>query len=298
MKLKVLLWNLQDLFLFMDKYQGEDLSTLSEPKWQLLTTSFKTNKELEKIRAMADLIHKVKPDICLFTEVGGEESLVNFNHYFLKEQFKHFHTPSNSDRGIDLGILFHPKLEKFSQFKFHKHKVFARGVMQYQINLTAEKKFIFLLTHLKSKLNKANDFEGRSQRQKEVNKLIDIYQKVSDKGKVPTAICGDLNGIIFDQDSDFELQQFATKIGLLDVFEHLNKSHFDRSTYVYYNNERQYLMQLDYFLIDGNWKHILGPDSQVLDFDGTTRTTMVGNLAQKQRCPSDHYPVLINLNLS
>lgn len=281
----------------MDKYKDEDIESLSEAKWQLLTTSFKSNKELEKVKGIRDLILQVNPDICLFTEVGGEESLANFNQYFLKKSYDLFHTPTNSDRGIDLGILFKPELKRHSKFKFHSQRVFARGVMQYELYFNKQQRFTFLLTHLKSKLNKAGDFEGRSQREKEVDKLIEIYKKVSRDSNIPTAICGDLNGIIYEDESEFELAKFAKNMGLIDIFAHLNKSHFDRSTYVYYNNNQSHLMQLDYFLIEQKWLGFIEQNSQILDFDGTTRVTITNNLSEKQRCPSDHYPVLINLNL-
>jgi len=283
----------------MDKYQGEDLSLMAEPQWQLLTTSLKNNKELNKVKGLAECIFHQDPDICLLTEVGGLESLENFNTHFLNNEYFIYHHPSNSDRGIDLGILCKKSLKPITQFKFHKHKVFARGVMQCQLNLNNGSKYIFLLTHLKSKLNKLGDFEGRTQRQKEVSKIIDIYKKVSEDGKIPTFVSGDLNGIIFQSETEFELSQFATKCGLFDIFEHLNKTHFDRSSYVYYNDlGHANLMQLDYFLVPKQWKHFIDSSSQIIDFDGTERKTLVSSIKEKMRCPSDHYPVLINLNLS
>ena len=130
MELKVLLWNVQDLFIFMDKYQGEDLSLISEPKWQLLTTSLKNNKELNKVKGLAECINRQSPDLLFLTEVGGKESLDNFNTYFLDDEYLIYHHASNSDRGIDVGILYKKNLKLISQFKFHKHKVFAFGHFQ------------------------------------------------------------------------------------------------------------------------------------------------------------------------
>lgn len=298
MKLKVLLWNVQDLFIFMDKYQGEDLSKLSEAKWQLLTTSLKKNKELHKVQGLADVIEKSAADIILLVEVGGLESLSNFNQYFLSSKFKTIHFQTNSDRGIDLGVLCSKKLTKNIRAKFHKHKDFARGVLQFEYHYGADKKAKFLLTHLKSKLHKAGDFEGRSQREKEVDRLLGIYDKVSEKNTYPTFICGDLNGIIYPNETEPELSPFATKNGLLDIFEHYNKSDFERATYIYYKeNGDPHLMQLDYFLLHKKWLSLIEKSSQVLDFDGETRKSLPSNLGQKRDAPSDHYPVLINLDL-
>lgn len=298
MKLKVLLWNVQDLFVFMDKYQGEDLKTLSEAKWQLLTTSLKKNKELHKLHGLAGAINTQQPDIILLVEVGGLESVQNFNQYFLKNEYKPIHFNSNSDRGIDLAVLCKKNLTKNIRTKFHKHKVFARGVLQFEYRPTENERFIFLLTHLKSKLNKAGDFEGRTQREKEVKKLIEIFDKVSENNQFPTFICGDLNGIIYQNETEPELDLFATKSGLFDVFEHLDRSHFERATYVYYNDQgNAHLMQLDYCLFHKKWLSLINKSSRVIDFDGQTRTSLVSNLTQKRDSPSDHYPVLINLDL-
>ena len=47
--LKIFQLNCQDLSVFMDKYDGEDLEELFPPKWQLFSSSFFPNKPLEKL---------------------------------------------------------------------------------------------------------------------------------------------------------------------------------------------------------------------------------------------------------
>ncbi|MFT6632013.1 MAG: endonuclease/exonuclease/phosphatase family metal-dependent hydrolase [Bacteriovoracaceae bacterium] len=297
MKLKILLWNLQDFFVFMDKYSGEDLDQLSEPKWQLLTTSFKTSKPLDKLLAIRDLIEKISPDICLFTEVGGKDSLDNFNQYFLKNEFNVLHHESNSDRGIDVGILTSKNLSIEIKDKFHKHKVFARGV--HELRLKVNNRYLhILLTHLKSKLNlKGKDFEGRSQREAEVLKLCEIGEKIQSNADSSLIISGDLNGIIGQGSNEYELDHFAKKLGLQDVFEHLNRAIFDRSTYIYYNKQGTgNLMQLDYALISEELKPILNQNSKVLDFCGNERTNFPKDYKEKLKHPSDHYPVYFELD--
>jgi endonuclease/exonuclease/phosphatase family metal-dependent hydrolase len=297
MKLKILLWNLQDFFVFMDKYSGEDLDQLSEAKWQLLTTSFKTSKPLDKLLAIRDLINKISPDICLFTEVGGKDSLDNFNKYFLNEKFNVLHHQSNSDRGIDVGIYTNKKLTIEIKDKFHNHKVFARGVHELQIKLNNNHLHV-LLTHLKSKLNlKGKDFEGRGQRELEVLKLCEIGQKILNKENTNLVISGDLNGIIGQGSNEYELDHFAKKLGLKDVFEYLNLPIFDRSTYIYYNKQGAgNLMQLDYALISKGLEANLNPNSKVLDFCGNERTNFPKDYKEKLKHPSDHYPVYFELD--
>jgi len=299
MKLKILVWNLQDLFIFMDKYQGEDLSTLSEPKWQLLTTSFKISKPLDKIWAMRDLIQKVSPDICLFTEVGGRESLENFNKYFLDEEFEIVHHDTNSNRGIDIGMMVKKDLPHSYKHTFHAQKVFARGVLELNIEVN-NKHLHFLLTHLKSKLNlKGKDFEGRSQREREVLQLIDIAKDILSKENTNVFIAGDLNGIIVDEEAtEPELGHFANKLGLVDAMKRQNRPNFECCTYIYYNKQSEgIMMQLDYFLMQDTTANLLCEDSMVLDFTGNVRTNYPKNFKEKMAHPSDHFPLFINLDL-
>lgn len=281
----------------MDKFKGEDLQELTEAKWQILTTSFNPNKSLIKVKAIAELIEKIQPDICLLTEVGGLESLSNFNLFFLQNHFEVICPKSNSDRGIDLGILLKKELKESHHIKFHKKKVFARGVLELTLK-HHEKRITFLLTHLKSKISKATDFEGRSQRQIEVHELVKIFQKIDQKYKQPLFICGDLNGILCPDTTDIELLDLANKLGLKDVFEHLNRDNFERASFLYYNTSQEtHLMQLDYFLLSDQWRELIDPASCVLDFDGGKRETIPATRDIKLNQPSDHYPLYIKLNL-
>lgn len=290
--LKVLIWNLQDFFVFMDKYQNEDLKVLTEPKWQLLTNSFKTNKPLKDILAIAELVQHIKPDILLLTEVGGLESIENFNQYFLQDQYRVIHSKSNSERGIDLAALVRPDLE--CKFKLHTNKVFARGLLE--VNLEINKTHLcFLHTHLKSKLNlRGNDFEGRDQRKKEVLAIGKIIKKKQALPHIHPIVTGDLNGIISQENTEPELADFAHIYGLYDAFELLNLPHFERWSYLYYNSHSDAVfMQLDYCLMEKELAKHLHSETKVLNFLGETRTIFPLNRAEKNHHPSDHYPLLI-----
>lgn len=298
MQLKILLWNLQDFYVFMDHYDGENLSDMSNPKWQLLTSSFKTNKDLSKIIAMRDLINKLNPDICLFTEVAGHESLSNFNEYFLNNNFEIIHSDSNSDRGIDLGVLVSKGLQTPLKHKYYRQKVFARGVQELRLSYENLELHIYL-THLKSKLNIAKkDFEGRGQRQLEVEKICDIISKNSSDGH-EHIFAGDLNGIIFKEETEAELALFAKNLRLIDALETINRPYFDRATYFYYNKHNEMIpMQLDYFLLSEGLNKKIEKSTGILDFDGRERVSFPKNLAEKRNQPSDHYPYFLELKIT
>lgn len=297
--MQILIWNLQDFFVFLDKHpdnQALDISQLTEAQWQMLSSSFKDNKELVKVKAIADLINQQKPQILLFTEVGGGESLNNFNQYFLEDNYQVIHFDSNSDRGIDIAALVQADL-KLSSTIFHRDDVFARGVLELKLDI-GSLSLCILLTHLKSKLNKdGSDFEGRKKREQEVLKLIHYAERRIKQGQ-EVMVCGDLNGIIYEDESEHELSHFAKKLGLKDVLSHLQLPDFDRATYLYYNkSQRMIPMQLDYCLVTEGLKSLLGKDTGVLDFTGKKRTNFPVSLKEKKVHPSDHYPLSVKLNL-
>lgn len=296
--LNVLIWNVQDLFIFLDKHKDEDIKALEEPKWQLLSSSLKANKEHSKVKELAKFILDLDFDLCLLTEIGGKESLDNFNKFFLNSNYTVVHHPTNSDRGIDLGILIKNKLADKTKHKFHNHKVFARGVLQLELKLDESNHFRFFLTHLKSKLSKASDFEGRTQRALEVKKLCEIYAKERSKKDIPTFVCGDFNGIISKEDTEEELAQFEKTLGLVDILEHLDRDSFDRGTYTFFDRQKNLnLMQLDYALCEAKWSNLINKSSSVIDFSGNERRVIEISRAQRLLAPSDHYPIRLDINL-
>lgn len=297
-KLNVLIWNVQDLFIFLDKHKDEDIPSMGEPAWQLLSSSLKPNKEHLKVTQIASLILDKDFDLCLLTEIGGEESLDNFNKFFLQSKYEVVHYPTNSDRGIDLGILVKKELAHFCKHKFHNHKVFARGALQFEINLGKDNHFRFFLTHLKSKLSKALDFEGRTQRGSEVKKLCEIYEKEQRKNEIPTFICGDFNGIIRGEDTEAELAHFRQMHALEDIFEHMNRDTFERATYAYFDKHHDLnLMQLDYAICEKRWMDRVDPKSAVIGFEGENRANIEISRAQRLLAPSDHYPIFLSLRV-
>lgn len=313
MKLSALLFNVQDLFIFMDKYQGEDLETMREPQWQMLSASFYPNKSLQKIFSIKQIILDADPDIIMLVEVGGRQTLENLNRHFLDDAYTVHFAPSNSDRGIDVGFLCKKRnkdvpdisfyLVNHSGAKLKNGMSFARGLLELRVLSQSKNKgklaACFLLTHLKSKLDlKKQDFEGRGQRSAEVQHIIKHYRDLQRKHpKTPVAVCGDLNGIIYKEDTEEELLPFE-KAGLFDVFELLDKDLKDRQTYFYFNKQQQRIpMQLDYILFPRKFKNMLLEKAKVLEMEPDLVPYPPETMAQKRKLPSDHYPVYCELKV-
>ena len=306
--LKIFQLNCQDLYVFLDKYNGEDLESLFPPKWQLFTSSFFPNKPLDKLFDLKKMIESIDPDILYLTEVGGVESLRNFNKYFLCEQFNVYSEASNSDRGIDLGYMVNKRVPYKVTIKNHvkatltNGKRFSRGVLELRLTLNDKLLYINLLCHLKSKLNlKRQDFEGRGQRQAELDYLKDLYIKYSNKYKqIPITISGDFNGIIYKQETEVEFENLLNSTKLLDVFEHLDTPLEKRMSYCYFNYQgSRYPMQLDYFLVDTKDKSRIGSNSRLIGFTPPYIDTfeLPSNLIEKRTLASDHHPLLVYLKI-
>jgi hypothetical protein len=211
-KLKVMVLNAQDLYLFMDKHtHAVPPHELNEIKWQLMSSSIFSNKSKEKCQLLGQAVIDAEADIVMMTEVGGPESLSNFAKYLLNDQYRALSLPSNSDRGIDLGYLVKKTLPY--TFDIHSHidfilpfpaRRFSRDVLRLDLCFEDKLKMIFLLVHIKSKLDlKKVDFEGRSKRVHEVQGLVDIYKSLLPLN-VPILVGGDMNGHAGEKDTEEE----------------------------------------------------------------------------------------------
>ncbi|MGE3757660.1 MAG: hypothetical protein AB7H97_07885, partial [Pseudobdellovibrionaceae bacterium] len=103
-QLKCVLLNAENLFIYLDQ-KPLNVELLSEDQWQKLSSSQYDLKSLRKTKGLAKVIQELSPDVVLLCEVGGLESLQNFNHYFLKNEYHCCLVEGNSDRGIDIGYL-------------------------------------------------------------------------------------------------------------------------------------------------------------------------------------------------
>lgn len=304
-QVSLMLFNVQDMFVFMDKYQGEQVKDLNEYQWQNLTTSLYGHKELSKVIEVAESIKDVNPEVLMLIEVGGRDSVENFNIHFLDKAYKIFHHPSNSDRGIDVAFLvkkeshFLVDLKSYTNFYLSNNRKPSRGFFKLKLKHKNKTKLSIILTHLKSKLDlKKEDFEGRGQRKAEVEFLT--KQILQHHKNYPLLIAGDLNGIIYKDQTDEELKVFE-KLEMYDVLELIDTPIDQRCTFVYFNKASQrFLMQLDYILIHKNFKDLVDKSSTyVYRFKSNQKIDMglPDNRLQKSYYPSDHFPLVLNLRL-
>ncbi len=309
-KLKVMVLNAQDLFLFMDKHNHESLPVkeLTEIKWQLMSSSLFSNKSKDKCLMLAQTILDSEADIVMMTEVGGPESLANFARYLLNDEFLSLSLPSNSDRGIDLGYLIKKTLAY--KFDIHSHidfplplpaRRFSRDVLRLDLKENEELKIIFLLAHIKSKLDlKKADFEGRSRRILEVKGLVDIYLDLTSRyPDIPILVGGDMNGHAGETDTEEEFRPIYERTDLKDIAAIAQIPEEERFSYIYFNRGgNRFVQQIDYLFISDKFSYLINPlETYFPRYKnlGGLPLPIPQRMEQKNTLPSDHYPFLATL---
>lgn len=215
--LKLMQLNAENLFIFTDEELKKPVEDISEKEWKTLSRATTPNKPLLKCRWLAESILDVDPDVIFLNEVGGLESIYNFNKYFLKDTYLPYLIEGNSDRGIDIGYLVHRRLPYRFEHITHKNRpLHFLYPHEQQLELNAPKavvtsrpndepvkppkshyfsrdcselrayadqnsqtpSFIFFLVHLKSKLDPEGiDPGGKDRRTAELKTLVEIYKE-------------------------------------------------------------------------------------------------------------------------
>lgn len=329
--LKVMLLNAENLFLLSDQALNQEHLKLDAHQWNRLSTSVYENKPLEKTKSLGSLILEEDPDLILLCEVGGLESLQNFNRLFLKDQYSSALIEGNSDRNIDVGFLIRKNIGFYFDIISNKNRSinylypherqsvetgypvkkatsgshrFSRDVSELHLfQKDREKPFmIFLLTHLKSRLDHDGiDPNGFERRRAELRTLLEIYKELEDKfqSQVPICVAGDFNGNATPNQTDIEFQNIYKSTQLQDVCELAKLPAEKRATfYQVGRSPRTEGKQLDYCFLSPSLKPYLDPASVAvhrykgpMGLPSDPPTT----LEAKLMLPSDHYPLIFNL---
>lgn len=321
------LFNAENLFLLFDQPIPPHFQKLSEPQWQKLSSSVYENKPLNKCIEIAQLIKENDPDILMLCEVGGLESLKNFNELFLNSAYSVAVVEGNSDRNIDVGFL----LKKTESFYFdlasnknrplnflypHENQsvktgypvkgvthFFSRDCVELRLFKTDRQRpfLIILLTHLKSRLDPERiDPGGTERRTAELRTALDLYKEISTQNpNTPVMFAGDMNGFAGTPATDPEFAPLYVETDLQDVLELANVSPEKRSTfYQIKNGSKVDGRQIDYCFLPQSLMPHLKLDSALVyrykdEFGFSLDTPR--SIEHKSRLPSDHYPLFFTL---
>ncbi len=330
--LKFGLFNVENLFLLFDQPIPPHFQKLSEPQWQELSASVYENKPLQKCIEIANIIKEKDPDIMMLCEVGGLESLKNFNELFLDSLYSVALIEGNSDRNIDVGFLIKKPQNYYFDLSTNKNRPLnylyphettsqktgypIKGVTQLFSRDCAELKLfksdrnnpylIVLLTHLKSRLDPERiDPGGTERRAAELRTSLEIYNELKQKyPNTPLILAGDMNGYAGRSSTgtmptDTEFAGIYADTDLQDVFEIAELSIEKRSTFYQIKNGRQADgKQIDYCFLSADLHSRLITKTCATylfkDQFGFALDTPT-SLDAKSKLPSDHYPIFFSL---
>jgi hypothetical protein len=311
-QLTIFQFNAENLFIFMDKYQGQDLSAMTEDEWKDLTYTQlrRKQKPLYKIWKIADAIKDVDADIAMICEVGGAEALENLNKYFLDSKYDVYFVDGNCRRGLEMGYLVKKTLPfefdirsnrdlivKVNEYNQSRGSRFARDISELRIYNpgAANPSLILLLIHLKSKITSDfRDYNGNYVREAEIRTLVDLYQKHKAEFNVPVIIGGDFNSELLSSE-----QWHIREAGLVDFHNVIESKSADRMTLTHFDaDEKAHMFQYDFIFVPEQLvEHIDSARSFTYRYKGFYGIPELPpkTLKEKWALPSDHYPVVLTL---
>jgi len=332
LNIKFCFLNAENLFLLFDEVPTSEALKLDETKWQRLSSSTYENKSLSKCQALAKTLKDINADIIMLCEVGGVESLKNFNDLFLDGAYSPILTEGNSKRNIDVGFLIRKNMPFYFDLQSNKNRPinylyphertslennypvssvkapatshkFSRDVAELRLfKQDVEKPFLgILLTHLKSRLDPEGiDPGGFERRQAELLALLEIYKEFETKHPgTPMMAVGDFNGNAAILNTDIEFKPLYEKTELKDVLELNNVTTENRATFYQVRSMgRTEGRQIDFCFLSPLLAANLVPQSSYVyrykdEFGMSIGVPMT--LDAKMRLPSDHYPVVFEI---
>lgn len=329
--LKFCLLNAENLFLMFDGTPGKETLDLKEAQWQRLSTSVYENKSLKKCHDIAKTLKEIDADIIMLCEVGGYESLKNFNLLFMDEAYSPCLIEGNSERNIDVGFLIRKGVPFYFDLQSNKNRPinylypherqsllhgypvkggkltsshkFSRDVAELRLfTQDKEKPFlIILLAHLKSRLDPERiDPNGFERRQAELRTLIEIHKELETvHPDLPLIVAGDFNGNASLINTDEEFKDLYSVTDLKDVLEVSNLPAPERATfYQVRNGGKADGRQIDYAFLSPSAVALLKTGSAYVhrykDEFGMPHD-IPRNMDAKLNLPSDHYPIVFEI---
>lgn len=298
MTLKILQHNCLDLFIFLDQEITKSIEEFTEDEWQNLTYSQKGNKPLAKIKELANLYLKINPDILVLNEIGGKESLENFNKYFLNNKYQ-VAIKEGSKRGIDTGFLIKHKL-RFNHKGYKSIKVknktyeFSRSLNQITLIDKDNHPVLNIFgTHLKSLGGDGNNPDIIEKRFEEVKGITYILNQERKSSKAPYILTGDFNGNANFPDHDFEFEYLYKKTSLRDIHKIAKNDINSRYSFVHIFRDVFQYNQLDYIMLSKDLHKNIKTVKRFL----FQKNKHIASLNDKESEPSDHYPQFVKIKV-
>ena len=257
----------------MDRDYGRaELEALDEAAYRGMNASiYNPNKARSKIAEIADTILEHDFDLVGLCEVGGMETLENFNRLYLESRYDCYLHEENSSRGIYVGALAKkgrfPALRASNAAGRFSSREFSRNLLKLELGDEGGGLEVFVL-HLKSQYG---DDHGLDRRIEEVDQLCSLLRHKK------SIVMGDFNGVLIRGMHQFEYERFL-ELPFYDVLAAVGIPPEKRRTH-YYFGKGAHFSQLDYIFCTH--------DIEVLDAE-VLEEAIPRNRQERNRLPSDH----------
>jgi endonuclease/exonuclease/phosphatase family metal-dependent hydrolase len=267
-QLSIASFNAENFYLLTDRDYGRDeFDALDEAEYHGMNVSiYNPNKARAKIAEIARIILEWDFDVVGMCEVGGLETLENFNRLYLDGRYECRAYEENSSRGIYVGALL--KKGRFPGFRASNVRGdFSRNILRLDLGREGGGLRVFVV-HLKSQ---RGDDRGIEYRLAEVARLSSLVRKRK------CIVMGDFNGVLIRGMHQFEFEEFL-ELPLCDVLAAVGVPPAQRRTHYYFGDGARF-SQLDYIFCTH--------DIEVLE--GEALEDLVPHTrSERERLPSDH----------
>ena len=261
-------FNAENFYLLMDRDYGRaELDGLDEAAYHGMNVSiYNPNKARAKIAEIARMILDWNFDLVGLCEVGGLETLENFNRLYLDGRYECRLYEENSSRGIFVGALV--KKGRFPGFRASNvGGEFSRNILRLDLGREGGGLRVYVV-HLKSQ---RGDDRGIDFRLAEIARLSSLVRKHR------CIVMGDFNGVLIRGMHQFEFEEFL-ELPLYDVLAAVGVPPEHRRTHYYFGDGARF-SQLDYIFCTH--------DIEVLEAEAL-EDLVPHSRSERERLPSDH----------
>ncbi len=299
--IKICSYNLENLYIGLEKYQGEQFSEMSELMWQQFSISLlHKNKSLSKVLELSKIIREIDADIFCLQEVISLNSLNNLNMHFLENKYSVVLEETNSNRSIYVGFLikksFKYEVHSFGQRKMKNGGFASRNLSAIVIKDNNLPILTLLGVHLKSKRLDEKKINTYSLREFEVQLISEIHSELTSQFSCPFIVLGDMNAN-FNQEPEFH--PLHKKL----FFDFIKIKHKDQYAIVgtfttnYLETKQQHL---DFILIEKKYQSLIDyhlSDIYLYENEYGDRITLPFNKIERPHLPSDHCPIVLKIKI-
>lgn len=313
--LKIMAWNLKNVFTYQGKFEREGMNDMKRVKGPKGLPEAKPMWEVEAVRKV---IAEAQPDFAVFTEIENVQALrklleedpklQNTYHILLKE--------GNDARGIDIATVIRKDLGLRYKLDSHKHlqwtdrfqvgkewkeetgPVFSRDLPVVRMYKPSEENpfMIVIGNHGKSKRDREGDPESRRWRTVQYEKAAEIIQKYKDQYPQATIyMAGDFNTDVitgFEMKALHELTKSA--FDLVAVEKQIPQDKRVTHSFFPMGGSPKYSM-LDDIRILGQVEVLEATIVQFKDKNGKVLGLPKTFKQRETQQPSDHNPLLIEV---